>query len=55
MKKSGQYLVYDDGVFILYKGHPRNPYSTRIDVTMAVKIGMRIAEGRIDDIEYCKI
>ena len=53
--KNNQYLIYEDGRFILYIGSPRNPSATRVDVTMAVKIGMHIAKEEYDEVEFLQV
>lgn len=57
MKKGNQWLIYDEvnNQFHLYIGHPSRSDSTKVDVTMAVSIGMSIASGNYEAIENEKV
>lgn len=49
--RQSQYLTYEDDQFFLWLGNPRSANSTRINVTMAVQIGMRIGGGNLEGVE----
>jgi len=48
MKKDNRFFIWEGDRWMMYLGHPGRSDSQRIDVTMAVKLGMSIESKDYD-------